>query len=103
MQTVVETVELNGITIDKNIPLPDSRRHIGVDYSIRMEFMNYMEVGESFVMTRETPNINMDSARKHIYSLNAKQSKRANGKRFTIRTLSGKSNRPSAVRVWRVV
>ena len=102
METIVKTVESNGITIERNIPLPDSRRHIGVDYSIRMEFMSYMKVGESFVMTRETPSLNLDSARKHIYTINANESKKHNGKRFTIRTLSGKANKPSAVRVWRV-
>ena len=101
METNVKTVESDGITIERNIPLPDSRHYTGVNYSIRMEFMSYMKVGESFVMTRETPNISIGSARKHIYTINANELKKHNGKRFTIRTLSGKSNRPSAVRVWR--
>ena len=102
METIVNTIDSSGITIERNIPLPDARRNTGVDYSIKLEFLNYMKVGESFVISRDMQSIHIDSARKHIYSLNADESKKTNGKRFTIRTLSGKSKKPSAVRVWRV-
>ena len=88
---------VNAITIEKNIPIPQIRT--GVEYREKYNFLNYMEIGDSFVISNETRSFDPDMARKYIYTL---QSKGRTNKKYTIRTLRGKSVNPKAIRVWRI-
>ena len=84
----------NIITIEKNIPIPEIR----ITGSYRYLFLNNMEVGDSFVINGNTPDFTPKGVRQHLYSEHCKK----HGKRYTVRTLSGHYNKPTAIRAWRV-
>ena len=85
------------ITIEKNIPIPEVFR--ANRDSEKYNFLEHLEVGDSFVISHSTPNFVPESARRYIYTL---QTKRDTSRKYTIRTLSGKSENPRAIRVWRI-
>ena len=84
----------NVITIEKDIPIPEMITRTKHKYL----FLRNMVVGDSFVINGNTPDFSTISTRNYVY---AEHSKRHN-KRYTIRTLSGSTDRPTAIRVWRV-
>ena len=86
----------NIITIEKNIPIP-ARRH-GVE-SKRYAFLKTMDIGDSFVVSRENQDFNPASFRQYLYSQHAKKHNR---RRYTVVTLKGHYDNPSSIRVWRV-
>ena len=109
--------ETNVITIEKNIPIPKPvQSHWGV-MAKNLGFVKTMDVGDSFVINGNTPNIKPVSVRSYIYGLNYEHRKNEkemslieefadtpqNGSLplFTIRTLKGTSENPKCIRVWR--
>ena len=88
----------NIITIEKNIPLPLDRHYRRDKYC----FMNKMEVGDSFVVNGNTPEISAKAMRSHCYGMNGDHIKKGNCHKYAIRTLEGHSKLPTAIRVWRV-
>lgn len=85
---------VNIITIEKNIPIPAIvwERANPEKYN----FINSMEIGDSFKVNGITPDFIPATVRSHIYGLNSK-----GHKQFTIRTLDGCSKNPKSIRVWR--
>ena len=86
---------INVITIEKNIPIPavvwakgNPEKYI---------FINTMDRGDSFKINGNTPDFTTVGVRAHVYGLNAKGMRK-----FTVRTLAGKSSNPTAIRVWMV-
>lgn len=84
----------NVITIEKNIPVPAVITRNRDKYM----FLQNMVVGDSFVINGNTPDYSPESSRNYIYAEHSKKHNR----RYTIRTLSGQSDKPTAIRVWRV-
>ena len=87
---------LNIITIEKNVPIPDVRQ--GID-SNRYLFLNNMEIGDSFVINGNTPNYKPKGVRQHLYG---KHHTKKNKSKYTIRTISGHHTNPTGIRVWRI-
>ena len=87
--------EANVITIEKNIPIPDTYCGSG---STRYRFLQKMEVGDSFVINGNTPDFTPEGVRQHLYSQHSKN----RGRRYTIRTIAGSFERPVAIRAWRL-
>jgi len=85
---------MNVITIEKNIPIPPCSRSIGPKYI----FLNDMEIGDSFVVNGNTPDITAKQMRTYIYGKNASQPTT----KYRVRTLEGRHHNPIAIRVWRV-
>ena len=99
---------MNVIKIDKNIPLPK------VTHTNRrsdFHFLKSLEVGDSFMVNGNTPNLSPKSAMTACYSL-AKKYRDLSVKggsdyqlrnfRISIRTQEGTSLKPKSVRIWRV-
>ena len=85
----------NVITIEKNVPLPNVVTRHDVE---RYSFLNNMEVGDSFAINGNTPDFTPVGVRSFIYQQNAK---RHHSLKYTVRTTSGRSGFPRAIRVWR--
>ena len=86
---------INVITIEKNIPIPAILSVRGT--AEKYIFGDAMEIGDSFKVNGNTPNFSPSTVRAHFYGLNSKGERR-----FTIRTLEGHSQNPTAIRVWRI-
>ena len=85
----------NIITIEKNIPIPKLMHGYG---RVRYKFLENMEIGDSFVINGNTPDFTPKGVRQYLYSQHSKK----DAIRFTIRTLSGPNDQPTAIRAWRV-
>ena len=92
---------INVITIEKNIPIPElTWSKACLD---KYNFVEMMEIGDSFKVNGNTPNFTPSAIRAYIYGLNSKKiPTEIPPKKFTIRTLEGHSKHPTAIRVWRV-
>ena len=86
----------NIITIEKNVPIP-ARRH-GVE-SKKYMFLKTMDIGDSFVVSKDTQDFDPAAFRQYLYSQHAKKHNR---RRYTVVTLGGHYDSPSSIRVWRV-
>ena len=87
----------NVITIEKNVPIPESRSVCQT--TTKYDFIQNMEIGDSFVVDNTNPDINPKLVRGYVYGL--KHKRKDNGREYVIRTLSGNSKRPNKIRVWR--
>tara|TARA_Y100001938_G_scaffold129472_1_gene184405 strand:+ start:129 stop:401 length:273 start_codon:yes stop_codon:yes gene_type:complete len=85
----------NIITIEKNIPIP---KLITGFSRARYKFLKNMDIGDSFVINGNTPDFTPKGVRQYVYSQHSKN----NPIRYTVRTLSGPNDKPTAIRVWRV-
>ena len=85
----------NIITIEKNIPIPALTWRHGS--TIKYDFMNTMEVNDSFYINGNTPDFTPVSVRSYVYGLNS-----STERTYTVRTVEGLSDAPVAIRVWRV-
>ena len=85
----------NVITIEKNVPIPALTWNCARDIT-KYNFMNNLEINDSFYINGNTPDFNPVSVRSYVYGLNSKTEQK-----YTIRTLEGPSNSPIAIRVWR--
>ena len=83
----------NVITIERNIPIPESR---WLGNSHKYDFVNSLEVSDSFHINGNTPDYKTVSVRAYVYKLNANTDRR-----YTIRTLQGPSKNPVEIRIWR--
>ena len=83
----------NVITIESNIPIPTSR---WLGNSTKYDFINNLNVSDSFYINGNTPDYTPVSVRAHIYKLNADTDRQ-----YTIRTISGLSKAPIGIRIWR--
>ena len=89
----------NVITIEKDIPIPPiaSKGEHG-----KYRFVNQMQVGDSFVINGNTPDITPKAIKCWIYNQRHKGMTLAlRRRRYTMRTLSGTSMRPTSIRIWR--
>ena len=86
---------INIITIEKNIPIPAVVWSRGNPE--KYKFIDTMDCTDSFKVNGNTPDFSPSTIRSYVYGLNSKGTKQ-----FTIRTLEGHSNNPTAIRVWRV-
>ena len=84
---------MNIITIEKNIPMPEI---CGRGCSQKYNFMDTMEIGDSFYINGNTPDFSTTTVRSHVYKRNAETEQS-----YTIRTMKGNSSKPQAIRVWR--
>ena len=87
--------KINIITIEKNVPIPAIVSSRG--NAEKYVFIDTMNVGDSFKINGNTPDFTTVGVRAHVYGLNAKGMRK-----FTVRTLEGKSSNPEAIRVWMV-
>ena len=89
----------NVITIEKNIPIPTiTGRGAGDKYA----FMELLESGDSFVINGNTPDMTPKAVKCWVYNQRKKgKTPELRARRYTIRTLSGKSISPVSIRVWR--
>ena len=83
----------NVITIERNIPIPALT---WTSRTIKYNFMNNLEISDSFHINGNTPDFSPIGVRAHVYGLNA-----STDRKYTIRTLEGPSKAPIAIRVWR--
>ena len=99
---------MNVIKIDKNIPLPKVTH---ANRRSHFHFLKSLEVGDSFMVNGNTPNLSPKSAMTACYSLAKKYrdlSVRGSSDyqlrnfRISIRTQEGTSLKPKSVRIWRV-
>ena len=87
--------KVNIITIEKNVPIPAIVSSRG--NAEKYVFTDTMNIGDSFKINGNTPDFTTVGVRAHVYGLNAKGMRK-----FTVRTLEGKSSNPTAIRVWRI-
>ena len=85
----------NVITIEKNVPIPAIIHPRGC--AEKYNFIQGMEVNDSFKINGGTPDFSPRGVRAHVYGLNSKTKLT-----FTIRTIEGISSNPKSIRVWRV-
>ena len=85
---------INVITIEKNVPIPELTWK---GSTVKYDFIQAMEITDSFSINGSTPNFTTTSVRAYVYKLN-----NDTNKTYTIRTLEGRSSKPVAIRVWRV-
>tara|TARA_R110000824_G_scaffold213650_3_gene399880 strand:- start:354 stop:623 length:270 start_codon:yes stop_codon:yes gene_type:complete len=85
----------NVITIEKNIPIPAILHPRGS--AEKYNFIKDMEINDSFKINGATPDFSPVGVRAHVYGLNSNTDRS-----YTIRTVSGHSSKPNAIRVWRV-
>lgn len=83
----------NVITIERNIPIPALT---WTSRTIKYDFMNNLEVSDSFYINGNTPDFSPVSVRSYVYGLNCETNRK-----YTIRTIEGPSKNPTAIRVWR--
>ena len=93
----------NIIKIEKNIPIPEVRW--GDGKVSRLNFIKDLDIGDSFVINGQTPDITPLSALNAAYSL-AHKLRKEGGETFnfkvTCRVIDGSHSKPKAVRIWRV-
>ena len=93
----------NIIKIEKNIPIPQIRW--GDGKVSRLNFIKDLDIGDSFVINGQTPDITPLSALNAAYSL-AHKLRKEGGINFnfkvTCRVIDGSHSKPKAVRIWRV-
>ena len=85
----------NVITIERNIPIPSIINGRGC--AEKYNFINNLEVTDSFAINGNTPDFSPVGVRAHVYGLNS-----TTDRNYTIRTIEGLSSNPDAIRVWRV-
>ena len=85
----------NIITIEKNVEMPTTRGYISHK---KYNFVEKMEVGDSFVINGNTPDFSPENTRKHMYIRNARKTSNV---KYAVRTISGHSTNPTSIRVWR--
>ena len=93
----------NIIKIEKNIPIPQIRW--GDGNRSRLDFIKDLDIGDSFVINGQTPDITPLSALGAAYSLAHKLRKKGGitfDFKVTCRVISGSHSKPKAVRIWRV-
>jgi hypothetical protein len=94
----------NVIKIDKNIPIPPLRGGRYGERS-RFHFIKQLEVGDSFEVNGNTPDLKPSSVSAACYSLAGKFRNKGGMHRdfrVTCRLLEGTTRKPLKVRVWRV-
>ena len=87
-------MKTNIITIEKGIPIPT---YTWGANSTKYNFIENMEVGDSFYINGTTPDFSTISVKAHMYKLNTNTDRK-----YTIRTIEGKSKNPISIRVWRI-
>jgi len=96
-------MQANIIKIEKNIPIPEIRW--GSGRLSRLDFIKDLDIGDSFVINGQTPDITPLSALNAAYSL-AHKLRKEGGETFnfkvTCRVIDGSHSKPKAVRIWRV-
>ena len=95
-------MKTNIIKIDKGIPVPELRW--GGKLS-RLAFIKDIEIGDSFVINGNTPDLTPKSAISSAYSLASKLRKKGGNTsdfRVAYRTLEGSPKNLKAIRIWRV-
>ena len=89
----------NVITIEKNIPIPTPR---GRGWSGRYDFILDLDIGDSFVINGNTPDITAKAIKCWVYNQPRKgKTVRARTRKYACRTLSGTSLNPTSIRIWR--
>ena len=86
----------NVITIEQNIPIPEIVNGRGAN-SAKWNFINNLEITNSFYINGETPDYKPATVRSHVYKLNG-----TTDRKYTVRTLSGHNSNPLSIRVWRI-
>ena len=86
----------NIITIEKGVDMPSPRGYTSHE---KYNFVERMEVGDSFVINGNTPDFSPENTRKHMYMRNGRKTSTV---KYAIRTILGRSTAPKAIRVWRV-
>tara|TARA_Y100001938_G_scaffold141482_1_gene211314 strand:- start:1431 stop:1706 length:276 start_codon:yes stop_codon:yes gene_type:complete len=86
----------NIITIEKGVEMPPARGYTNHD---KYNFVDKMDIGDSFVINDNTPDFSPENTRKHMYLRNARKK---SGVKYAVRTISGHSKTPEAIRVWRI-
>ena len=84
----------NVITIERNIPIPAIVNGRGC--AEKYNFINSLEVTDSFRINGNTPDFSTIGVRAHVYGLNS-----TTDRNYTIRTIQGLSTNPDAIRIWR--
>jgi|TARA_Y100000310_G_scaffold16884_1_gene16804 hypothetical protein len=94
----------NVIKIDKNVPIPIAKTSTGGRLRSKFHFLKELEVGDSFEVNGNTPDLKPSSVMSACYLLASKY-RRLGGMhrnfKVTCRTLEGTSLNPKRVRVWR--
>tara|TARA_R110000824_G_scaffold153751_1_gene325474 strand:- start:1647 stop:1916 length:270 start_codon:yes stop_codon:yes gene_type:complete len=83
----------NVITIEKNVPIPELSWSCD---TTKYNFMDNLELADSFYINGNTPDFSPVSVRSYVYGLNSKTDRK-----YTIRTIEGRSKNPISIRVWR--
>ena len=96
----------NVIKIDKHVPLPKQSTYHGGRPRSQFHFLKELEVGDSFEVNGNTPDIRPKTAMTACYTLAKKYRGLGVFKfkdfRVSVRTLHGTSAKPKAIRIWRV-
>ena len=96
----------NVIKIDKNVPLPKATTYHGGNRRSQFHFLKELEVGDSFEVNGNTPDIRPKTAMTACYTLAKKYRGLGVYKfkdfRISVRTLHGTSAKPKTIRIWRV-
>ena len=96
----VTMTKTNVVTIEKNVPIPPSKSICKP--TTRYNFIKTLEVGDSFAIDGSNPDLKPKNVRGYIYGLKHKSKKNNDGREYAVRTISGTSTNPTAIRVWRV-
>ena len=96
----------NVIKIDKHVPLPKQATFRGGRPRSQFHFLKELEVGDSFEVNGNTPDIRPKTAMTACYTL-AKKYRGLGVFKFkdfkvSVRTLHGTSADPKTIRIWRV-
>ena len=94
----------NIIKIDKNIPLPRPNLY-GRQRPSKFDFITELDVGDSFEVNGNTPDLKPSSVAHSCYSVAGKVRKKGGihrNFRVACRTLEGTTLKPLKVRVWRI-
>ena len=90
----------NVITIDKNVPLPVA---MGRGLTGKYDFILDIEVGDSFVINGNTPDITPRAIKCWVYNQPRKgKTTSARNRKYACRTLGGTSTNPTSIRIWRI-
>ena len=90
----------NVITIQKNIPIPPIAIR---GLSGRYDFVYEMEVGDSFKVNGNTPDITPKAIKCWVYNRRIKASTpELRSRKYTMRTIRGDSINPTSIRIWRI-
>jgi hypothetical protein len=97
---------MNVIKIDKHVPLPKPATYQGGRQGSKYNFLKTLEVGDSFEISGNTAGMSPKSAMCACYTLAKNYRKSSSFKlknfRVSVRTTSGTSADPKAIRIWRV-